>query len=236
MADYPSSLTSYTTKTNQVDDVDAAHINSIQEEVVAIQTELGTDPAGTVTDVKTRLAVCLGGSGAIRTGSSFPGTTEAAMIFIRSDEDKFYFRNAADSAWVDLTPSHATGSVLAAQSEQEVVVTTSGPQTTRVKEIVVPQSGTISVQFDVWNQTYPGETVWGRIYRNGSPIGTQYTVGSDETWETKGPEDISGWSAGDLLQLYVYHSGGASTGKARNLYLYLDTGVDFITTYEPASI
>ena len=42
---YPGSVRSFTTKQNNVDVVDASHPNLIQEEVVAIQSTLGTNPA-----------------------------------------------------------------------------------------------------------------------------------------------------------------------------------------------
>lgn len=40
-ASYPGAIKTYTAKTDNVDDVEAAHINSMQEEITAIQTELG---------------------------------------------------------------------------------------------------------------------------------------------------------------------------------------------------
>ncbi len=55
-ASYPGSIKSFTTKTNNVDTVDAAHINDLQDEVEAIQTELGADVAGDYSDLVTRLA------------------------------------------------------------------------------------------------------------------------------------------------------------------------------------
>lgn len=42
-ASYPSSIKSFTTKQDNVDDVLAAHINDLQDEVVAIETELGVN-------------------------------------------------------------------------------------------------------------------------------------------------------------------------------------------------
>lgn len=42
---YPGSIKSFTTKVNNIDIIDAAHPNSLQEEVVAIETTLGTNPA-----------------------------------------------------------------------------------------------------------------------------------------------------------------------------------------------
>jgi hypothetical protein len=52
---YPGALDSFTNKTDNVDDVQAAHVNNLQDAVVAIETELGTDPAGSFADVVTRL-------------------------------------------------------------------------------------------------------------------------------------------------------------------------------------
>ncbi|HMM98579.1 MAG TPA: hypothetical protein PKC99_06195 [Anaerolineales bacterium] len=52
---YPGSLDSFTAKTDGVDYNLAAHINDLQDAVVAIETELGLDPAGSEADVKTRL-------------------------------------------------------------------------------------------------------------------------------------------------------------------------------------
>jgi len=42
-ASYPASVKSFTTKVDNVDDVEAAHINSVQEEIVAIETALGAN-------------------------------------------------------------------------------------------------------------------------------------------------------------------------------------------------
>jgi hypothetical protein len=52
---YPGGLDSYTTKIDGVDDVMASHINNPQDAIEAIEAELGTDPAGSFTDVVTRL-------------------------------------------------------------------------------------------------------------------------------------------------------------------------------------
>jgi hypothetical protein len=60
---YPSALPSYPTLVDGGDYILAAHQNSKAEDIVAIATELGTDPAGTAVDVKTRLARSLSGIG-----------------------------------------------------------------------------------------------------------------------------------------------------------------------------
>lgn len=55
MAQYPTAIKSFTNLVNGVNDVLAAHVNNRQDEIVAIETELGTDVAGNDTDLVTRL-------------------------------------------------------------------------------------------------------------------------------------------------------------------------------------
>jgi hypothetical protein len=43
-ASYPGSVRSFTTKVNNIDIIDAAHPNVLQEEVVAIESTLGVNP------------------------------------------------------------------------------------------------------------------------------------------------------------------------------------------------
>lgn len=59
---YPTDLDSFTTRDGE-QIVASAHINALQVAVVAIETILGTLPAGTAADVKTRLARALDGVG-----------------------------------------------------------------------------------------------------------------------------------------------------------------------------
>jgi hypothetical protein len=54
-ASFPGAIKSFTPKVDDVDDVMAVDVNEVDDEIAAIETELGTDPAGTCTDVKTRL-------------------------------------------------------------------------------------------------------------------------------------------------------------------------------------
>lgn len=64
-SNYPGSLDTFTTKTDHVDEYMAAHINDAQNSIVAVETELGTDPAGSASDLKTRLAISLQNSGSL---------------------------------------------------------------------------------------------------------------------------------------------------------------------------
>ena len=59
-ASYPSAIKSFTTKVDNVDDVEAEHINSLQDEVVAIQTALGaglSNPVVQIVDSRTAAAI-----------------------------------------------------------------------------------------------------------------------------------------------------------------------------------
>lgn len=53
-ASFPTSLKTYTDKTDFVDLVQAAHVNSLQDEVEAIEAELGTNPSAGYSTVGAR--------------------------------------------------------------------------------------------------------------------------------------------------------------------------------------
>ena len=52
---YPGILDSYTTKTDLTETIYAAHVNNMQDAIVAIETELATNPKGANASVKARL-------------------------------------------------------------------------------------------------------------------------------------------------------------------------------------
>lgn len=59
-----------------------------------------------------------------------------------------------------------------------------------------------------------GTTAYGRIYRNGTPVGTQRSTKS--TSDVTYTQDISGWQPGDDIQLYYWASNSTnaiSVGK-----------------------
>ena len=79
--------------------------------------------------------------------------------------------------------------------------TTSNTTYTKVKEIAVYRPGDYRIKFDL--KTSDGSLYGnGKVYKNGTPIGTERTAGVYTTFS----EDISGWSAGDLIQLYYKSS------------------------------
>ena len=85
MAVYPVSIIAFTTKTDKVDLAAAADINTLQNEVTAVQTELGKLIKGTTTDLKARLAVSLAADGAIVHSPSFVANPITGQPVYRND-------------------------------------------------------------------------------------------------------------------------------------------------------
>lgn len=65
-ASFPGAIKSFSAIVNGVTKLVAALFNSPYDEITAIETELGTDPAGSATDLKTRLAISLNDSGTVK--------------------------------------------------------------------------------------------------------------------------------------------------------------------------
>jgi hypothetical protein len=117
-ASYPSSIRVFTTKTNVTDVVDASHPNSVQEEVVAIQSTLGASPqvstapspSGTFTATSTSFASVNARLGNIETG-------------VVADSHSQYIRKAGDTGNV-ITPASGTtrGLVIRANASQSAAL------------------------------------------------------------------------------------------------------------------
>ena len=97
---YDSAISTFTTKTDKVDLVSASHINTVQAELVTIETILGTGVKGNRADLKTRLANALDADGSIFSGSSYPSPALPSQAFFRTDLNILYIRNAANTAWL----------------------------------------------------------------------------------------------------------------------------------------
>ena len=102
--------------------------------------------------------------------------------------------------------------IAASDSESSVVATT----WTIYKEVRLDKGGSLRISFDLYCPGN-GNDAHARIYRNGSAVG----IARERTaagWQTF-TEDISGWSAGDLVQLYAYHE-SSQPAAVRNYRLY----------------
>jgi len=88
----------------------------------------------------------------------------------------------------------------------------------KVREFYIRDSGTITVDFDL-ALTDPGNgggTAYGRIYKNGSAVGTERTK-NNSTYATYS-ENIA-VARGDLIQVYVHYTGGVDIVRIRNVYI-----------------
>ncbi len=91
----------------------------------------------------------------------------------------------------------------------------------KVYEVLLPRGGTLRVKF--WLHTEASQNASGRIYRNGSAVGTDRNIGPSTN--TQFSEDISGWSAGDLLQLYIADNTNTLGILAGGLQIFTGTPV-----------
>ena len=108
---YPGGLDSFTTKEDKVDLNQASHINDLQNAIVAAQTELGINPAGTRTDLLTRLSILMATNGALAQGTSFPSSPSPVegQPFYKTDENTLYIHDG--SSWLALS-SHGVETYL----------------------------------------------------------------------------------------------------------------------------
>ena len=224
-AAYPSGVKTFTTKTNKVDLVDADHVNDLQLEVTAIETELGTDVAGSAATLKARLAIGMADSGAVKQGTSYPGSPIIGQLFYRTDTDIVYIYDGA--AWDDVgQPSDGSitevklwsvvaGDILLIYADTEE--TDNNGSYTKVKEIRIARAGTYRVKFDIKNDLGGGHVSYGKIYKNGVAHGTEQSDNTT-TYATKS-EDLV-FEAGDAIQLYTYETGTGTT-YIRNFRIYV---------------
>ncbi len=94
-------IPTYTTKEDDVDLVEADHMNQVQIDLKGLKTEIGATVRGSATNLVTRLARSLANNGAFAQGVSFPisPTPIDGQPFFRTDEKTFYIYNAATTNW-----------------------------------------------------------------------------------------------------------------------------------------
>lgn len=73
----------------------------------------------------------------------------------------------------------------------------------------------LRISFDLKAEGF-GETAYGRIHRNGVPVGTERSTTS--TSHVNYSEDIAGWYAGDTIELYAKSSSSVRHAYVQNLY------------------
>ena len=91
--------------------------------------------------------------------------------------------------------------------------TTASASYVKLKETKVGVSGTFRIKFSLKSDA--GGAVFARIYRNGVAVGTERSTTSTTFVEYS--EDIGGWAAGDLVQVYGKDT---ATPHVQNLNIY----------------
>lgn len=81
---------------------------------------------------------------------------------------------------------------------------------------------TLRISFDI-HGTDTGPGAHAKIYRNGAGVGTERQKGQG-AYETF-IENISGWSAGDTLELWMYEEGGNSNAYCQNFRILGSRGI-----------
>ncbi len=124
---------------------------------------------------------------------------------------------SANVSWASPAAAYTSGSYLTFQL-LNVVQSDAGNSFVKALEIIIPRGGSLTTTFFLSNGT-AATTANGRIYRNGVAVGADHqdstsagTVYSDTT---------SGWTAGDLLQLYCH--GDGNSGFCGDVELYENT-------------
>ena len=74
---------------------------------------------------------------------------------------------------------------------------------TKAKDVTIGHAGTYNIRFDMWMTG--GTTVEGKVYKNGSPIGTERQTSSGTAVEYN---ESFAFVEGDLVQLYSKATGG----------------------------
>ena len=113
---YPGSLDDFTPKVDSVDDVMAADVNELQTAIEAIETELGVDPAGSATNLVTRLALAMNNAGYVKFGPGSTLTISSGVITITGNYHKVDTQSSAASDDLDTVNTGATGLVVFLQS------------------------------------------------------------------------------------------------------------------------
>ncbi len=80
----------------------------------------------------------------------------------------------------------------------------------KVAEIQLGQGGSVRVLAGLSVYPESGSTAYGRVYRNGAPVGAEWTATTDNLEAFS--QDIGGWMPGDACQLYMKTNDSGAEG------------------------
>lgn len=168
-------------------------------------------------------------SGTLHSGSTHQGDVfydnGTSIIRLTPGTSGQFLQTAGTSAnplWatVSSAPVYAAGNFLLTPIPSELS-RWSDASYTKISEFKLFGSGTLRIKFWLAN-TSGGSNAYGRIYRNGSAVGTEQINSTNTGAEYS--EDISGWSNGDLVQLYEKFDGGTH-GWVGGMRIYTDGNI-----------
>jgi hypothetical protein len=109
-------------------------------------------------------------------------------------------------------------------SANDALRATSATSHVKLKETKIGRGGTLRIKFDLSVARPGGLLVYGQIWRNNIPVGTLRATSSIPA--VTFDEDISGWSKGDLVQIWAFTTNVAYYVYVSNLRLYADNPVE----------
>ena len=107
------------------------------------------------------------------------------------------------------------GDTLLAQTTYDTWTSSNTP--VKAKEITIQAGGELRINFTAYSGGLGVAKT--QVYRDGVAVGTEQNTNTEE--HTNYSEDLSGWSSGDKLQIYIWNTSGSSYVKNVNIY-YLD--------------
>lgn len=192
-----------------VDDVAFAGVGAATESTpgaaelaTQAETDGGTDDErivtpkklATTTKIPAGVSSALSGKVATSGNETINGVKTFGSIPVLPASDPTTDNQAVRKIYVDNIMNLAAGSVLFAQAPTSRATTSTSY--TKVKEISVGISGTVSVYFAMQSSSLP---LYARIYKNGSAVGTERYLDDGSSNYTENVSVV----AGDLVQLYI---------------------------------
>lgn len=162
----------------------------------------------------------------IATAETAPGALVTSSVGTRLDEN-------IDFLYSQLISMSAGDYLLLPETADDA--STSSSSYTKIIEFVSPKSGEFTFKYDLQADAAfsTAGTSYARIYRNGVAVGTENSVavGAGSVATTSIDEDISGWSVGDLIQVYAKTTiPPTGLSKVQDFGIYGDKPIIFVQT------
>lgn len=234
MPDYPGSLYTKTTVTDDVTDVLAVHHNDQEDEILATQTELGTDVAGSAATLKARLAVSMADDGTLEFADSTLLTISSGAITVTQNFHRIATEGGAGTDDLDTINGLANdGAVLflRASSSNDVVLKdgVDNIECAQGEDITLADTDEIAVLVYDTNLT---AWVAGKLTSGGGTVITSSSGAADSyiavyTAETnlEGTDDFQ-WDG------TTFTVGDQTAGRDYEIYVNGETNQGLITYFE----